>query len=609
VANVRALALFAFTGSTSAAIVLASGLGAASAIVEPQSAPTASATAFATIGFIESGGSPEGLAVSSDDTVYVPTQNGGYVGIINPGTTGGQFDDSILVTYPRSAAVGSDGTVYIANYTGRNVEVVNPGQNVVGRSIPVLNLPRSVAVNEDDTVVAASWSVGGGSISIIAPGSTTETATIIGPPDMDAPYGVATDSKGNFYVGSDQDTVGVINANATSISGTITGLSGATSLTLGADDTLYVASRNGNRVDIVPADAATPDDTVAVGNLPVAIAASTDGDVYTSNFSSNNVSFIRVTASTSSTLVTAPRTHGVVVTSTGLIYIAQVTPASVIVMTEVGANLAASSGEMGSTTRINLSGLPERVLMDDSTVAQVWWGDDTVAFSRVAGENAVSVNVPAGSGSVPIVLSLNGENAVTAGTFTYVAVQPPPPPIPSSAPLDVAVVAGDSSAEVSWQPPSSSGSFPISTYQVRTTPASAGCLIPASTTSCTIGAVRNGSEYEVQVRALTGAGWSAWSDPVSVVPEPPAPVASLVITGSRDGRAVLVDGATTGMVGERLTPWVRLPGQSGFTPGSGVRTVDADGEFTWQRQINKKVYVYFRAGDDLRSNRVIIPAR
>ncbi len=63
------------------------------------------------------------------------------------------------------------------------------------------------------------------------------------------------------------------------------------------------------------------------------------------------------------------------------------------------------------------------------------------------------------------------------------------------------------------------------------------------------------------------------------------------------------------MVGQRLTPWVRLPGQSGYSPGVFVRRVNVAGEFTWQRQINKKVYVYFRASDDVRSNRVIIGPR
>ena len=82
-----------------------------------------------------------------------------------------------------------------------------------------------------------------------------------------------------------------------------------------------------------------------------------------------------------------------------------------------------------------------------------------------------------------------------------------------------------------------------------------------------------------------------------------------MIIGSRDGRQVRVAGVTTGLVGAQVTPWVRFPGPKPYAPGSGVRTVDAQGEFTWQRRAGKKVYVYFRAGDEVRSNRVIIRPR
>ena len=55
-------------------------------------------------------------------------------------------------------------------------------------------------------------------------------------------------------------------------------------------------------------------------------------------------------------------------------------------------------------------------------------------------------------------------------------------------------------------------------------------------------------------------------------------------------------------------------GQARDTEGEGVRTVSADGAFTWQRVTRKKIYVYFRAASSgetvgVRSNRVIIPAR
>jgi hypothetical protein len=108
------------------------------------------------------------------------------------------------------------------------------------------------------------------------------------------------------------------------------------------------------------------------------------------------------------------------------------------------------------------------------------------------------------------------------------------------------------------------------------------------------------------VRALTGAGWGAWSAPVSVTPQPPA--ASMVITGSRDGDVIVVAGASTGMAGREATPWVRFPGPHSYEPESPVQRVSADGSFTWQRVTGKKTYVYFRSGD-ARSNRVIISAR
>ena len=126
---------------------------------------------------------------------------------------------------------------------------------------------------------------------------------------------------------------------------------------------------------------------------------------------------------------------------------------------------------------------------------------------------------------------------------------------------------------------------------------------------CEVSGLTNGVEYSFRVRALTGAGWGAWSSPVTVVPEPPAPEPSILISGMRDGRSVVVLGETTGLVGEQVTPWIRFPGQTGYSAGVGVRTVAGDGTFTWQRRTNRKTYVYFRASDEVRSNRVIIPAK
>ena len=123
--------------------------------------------------------------------------------------------------------------------------------------------------------------------------------------------------------------------------------------------------------------------------------------------------------------------------------------------------------------------------------------------------------------------------------------------------------------------------------------------------SCKFHDLTNGESYRFQARALNGAGWgpwSAWSD--SVTPEPPPVAKSIVITGSRKGRIVKVDGVTTGLVPGSVQAWVRLRGQTGYAPGA-TRELDAQGSFTWQRTTGKKVYVVFRDGD-VKSNRVII---
>jgi hypothetical protein len=67
---------------------------------------------------------------------------------------------------------------------------------------------------------------------------------------------------------------------------------------------------------------------------------------------------------------------------------------------------------------------------------------------------------------------------------------------------------------------------------------------------------------------------------------------------------------STDMVGEQVAPWVKFPGQTGYTQGSARRTINAEGDFTWQRRTGKKIYVYFRSLDsDVRSNRIIIRSR
>jgi len=189
---------------------------------------------------------------------------------------------------------------------------------------------------------------------------------------------------------------------------------------------------------------------------------------------------------------------------------------------------------------------------------------------------------------------------------------PPTPATPPSAPASAAATAGNGEATVSWTAPTSQGSFPVTNYQVQSTPSSKGCLVPVTATTCRIAGLRNGTVYTFQVRALNGGGWGSWATTESVVPRPkPDPEASIMITGSRSAndRVARVTGATTGLTGATLQAMVRLSTQTEFAAGS-VRQVNAQGEFAWQRRVaaTASVQVYFTAGA-VTSNTVTIEER
>ena len=186
---------------------------------------------------------------------------------------------------------------------------------------------------------------------------------------------------------------------------------------------------------------------------------------------------------------------------------------------------------------------------------------------------------------------------------------PVPAPTPASAPRDVVATAMDRAASVTWIAPGSSGSYPVSTYLVTSAPGGRTCL--AVTLNCEIAGLTNGTAYTFTVAALTGAGWGPASDPSNAVTPTALSRPSILITGSRDTadpRVVRVSGETEGLVGEQLLPWTRQAGQSEFTTGSGLRTVAADGTFTWSRRSGKALSVYF-THEQIRSNVVRLPAR
>jgi hypothetical protein len=121
-----------------------------------------------------------------------------------------------------------------------------------------------------------------------------------------------------------------------------------------------------------------------------------------------------------------------------------------------------------------------------------------------------------------------------------------------------------------------------------------------------VSGLTNATTYTFTVRALSGAGWGAWSASSNPVTPQADPKPSILISGSRTGSTIRIDGTTTDLTGT-VTPWVKLPGQTSFTEGSTRPTI-TDNAFTWSRKANKKAYVYITHGAT-KSNTITIAAR
>ncbi len=233
-----------------------------------------------------------------------------------------------------------------------------------------------------------------------------------------------------------------------------------------------------------------------------------------------------------------------------------------------------------------------------------------LSISTDGGATFANYTTANGLGSNTVFDSFVSGSTIYAATLggLSIAVIPeppaPPPPVPPGAPTGVVGVPGDASATVRWSAPEEAGSFPVTSYQVQASPGGAGCLVPASVSTCEVSGLRNGTPFAFEVRALSGAGWGPWSTPSSAV-TPTAAV--IVITGARvDRHTVRVTGVTSGLSGSLVVPWLRFAGQrqaESWVP----RPLEADGTFTWSRRTSRQVQVYFSQGS-ARSNTISIPA-
>lgn len=184
----------------------------------------------------------------------------------------------------------------------------------------------------------------------------------------------------------------------------------------------------------------------------------------------------------------------------------------------------------------------------------------------------------------------------------------PTPLDPPTPPRDLLVVSGDRQLTVSWQPPLSQGSFPVTNYRVTAQPGGHTCL--TSTTSCQLTNLTNGVSYSISVQALSGAGWSPESAAVLATPEA-TEAAAIRITAlpripiGRHDR-IAISGTVIGLAeGQILRPYLQLEGQRAKVLGNARVPVRQDGTIRWQRKIRpqRDVTVYFKL-DGVRSNAV-----
>lgn len=627
--------------SALAAITAAGTVGGVSSAAEGSSTQrhvsaaiaTSPSTTYAVIRTIAVGNQPLGITIDQDDdTVYVSNYLSNSVSVIDQ-SSGSLVDTFAVGNGPQGIAVNdADDSIYVALQDDNRVLAVNGRSLDDSFSIAVNRLPLGIAVNQaDDTVYVTnqgSFFYGWGTTVSVIDGRTglLDDTLIVGT----QPVGIAVDqSDDTIYVANYQDNdLSVIAGNNTDDSFSTPLGSGASPRGIAVndlDDTVYVTGNGGGgvfRTWVINGRSSDDSTTIVVGNSPNGVAVNqSDDTVYVGNqVTLGTISVLdgQTATLTDDTLSVGDQPYALAVDDdSGIVYVTNVygvsgSQGSVSVIAPVTPTLGAYTGSSGDAVGMTLA-VPVAYDIDDTTVQSVSFGGNAATgLTRGAG-NTWTMNVPSGVGAVDVTVALGGGLTASAGTFTYNSAPPPPPTYPPTPPLGVTAAADDGSAMVTWQPPASSGSFPITQYQVIASPGGQTCLVNAPTLACEITGLANAVTYTFTVKALNGAGWGAYSEPSNAVtPEQPK-IPTITISGTRgDVRGkpgVIVTGSTTNIAaGTILLPRIHFQGEIDYYDGLKRIPVRDDGSFTWNRRTGKKIYVIIRVADQaIRSNRLILP--
>ena len=573
----------------------------------------AAAAAPTVVATIPGVGAPSGLAVSSDGSrVYVSDFSGFNLYEIDTATNAltrtltGVSQGATAVTL---SASGDVGYILASGYTpGRVVEVDLASGNVL-RTIQVGSNPQAMSPSPTGRYLYVS-NYGDDSVSIVDTSTWTAQGVSVG--SGPAFSGVSADD--TVYVPNfAQSTFSVIPPDKSSV----VNVNVSTAVSLyqivpsPSAHVLYATSPTANQfLALDPATGSVLDDTVLPGGYPGGFALSPDGSTaYVNLIAQDSVAVIDTTTMTRiDTIPVGDFPYFSTSSPDGRrVYVANYNSNSVSVISVNGTKTVTFSTNGGSGVMApQTSDIPTALTAN--------------AFTR-SGYTFTGWNTdPGGLGTAfanEAVFPFSADDTLYA-QWRANPPRPPRPLFPPSAPQDVSGVAGDASAEIAWSPPASTGTFAVTEYQAELTPGGHTCQVAASTTSCTISGLTNGVSYTATVRARSGAGWSPYSTPsdsfIPAAPEPPV-APTITIVGSRmevRGKpGVVVTGSTTGFdVGTGLKPWIRFPGQAGFTKGVATVLVQQGGEIRWERQTGKRVAVVIKSRDGaVQSNAVVIAAR
>ena len=612
---------------TTAGVAALATLAAASLSFATMTAPAARATAptsaYAVIGTISTPYAPHQLAINTnDDTLYVGSYPSSQLMTVNPGTTSGTTSSSLaLPGQPASLAVDSDDdTVYVRANSGAKVWVTSAGRTLDDTVFVNAVTLQAMAVDSEDDTLYVSFSVTAPDDTLAAiNGRNTDDSRLARLIGMNY-FSLAVDQDHGTVWGAAYSSSTVSYASGSLLQFTAVGGGpypspfgvGVGSFTHAAVFAELVGGQPG--VTKVGTNG-TPERWTNASALSrirgLSLTPSGNRAVFTSGNSDDSLWILDTTSMELEVpgMTVAPVRTTAQATS-GLIYVAPQTGNTISVFAEVQGSVSSASARPGDTLTLTVTPTPATaaghpVVVDDSTVSSVSFGGYSATVTP-AGSNTFNVVVPSGpTGQVEAVATLNGGGTLSLGNVDFSGSATPAPPTPASPPLAVTATAGDASASVSWAAPASSGSYAVSTYQVIASPGGQMCL--TSGLSCTVDGLTNGTAYTFTVKALTGAGWSAASEPSNAV-VPSASDRSIVIAGSREGRRVVVSGTTTGFgMGGELNPWVRLSESGSFIPGKATGLVSADGTFTWERRMPRRggISVYFEGGG-VRSNTVVV---